>query len=152
MSTLAELQDKLNARKTLAISVAEQIITNQQIKDQYLPKLDYARELGQDIGPIILKLQSLGYTDPVILQNNLDRLNLTINNLVNQIAAASTVFSISSRLGVDGTLSSELISADSIVGLIGNRDAELAVNNPDIKIDGGEVPQLTDDWPTEGWA
>lgn len=152
MATLAELQDKLNAKKNLAISVAKQISANQQIKDQYLTKFDYARELGQDIGPIVLKLQSLGYTDPVILQNNLDRLNLTINNLVNQIASASTVFSISSRLGVDGTLDSALISADSIVGLIGNRDAELAVNNPDIKIDGGEVPQLTDDWPTEGWA
>lgn len=152
MSTFFELQDKLNARKTLAISVAEQIVTNQKIKDQYLPKLKYAHELGQDIGPIVLRLQSLNYTDPVILQNNLDRLNLTITGLVNQIASMSTVFSISSRLGKDSIIDSELISADSITGLIGNRDAELAVNSPDIKIDSGDVPQITADWPTEGWA
>jgi hypothetical protein len=49
-------------------------------------------------------------------------------------------------------MDSELISADSIEGLIGNRDAELAVNNLDIKIDGGDVPQIPTDWPTEGWA
>jgi hypothetical protein len=152
MSTFFELQDKLNARKVLAISVAEQIITNKKIKDQYLPKLNYARELGQDIGPIVLKLQSLGYTDPAILQNNLDRLNLTITTLVNQIASMTTVFSISSRLGKDATMDSALISADNITGLIGNRDAELAVNNPDIKIDSGDVPQTPNDWPTEGWV
>jgi hypothetical protein len=152
MSTFFELQDKLNARKTLAISVAEQIVTNQKIKDQYLPRLKYAQELGQDTGPIVLKLQSLGYTDPAILQNNLDRLNLTITTLVNQIASMTTVFSISSRLGKDTIMDSELISADSIEGLIGNRDAELAVNNLDIKIDGGDVPQIPTDWPTEGWA
>jgi hypothetical protein len=152
MLTVSELQDKLNSKKTLAISLSEKIISNQKIKDQYSPRLDYARELGQDLGPIVLKLQSLNYTDPIILQNNLDRLNLTISNLVNQIESMTTVFSISSRLGIDGTPDSELISADSIEGLIGNRDAELAVNNPDIKIDSGEVPQLTEDWPTEGWA
>lgn len=152
MVTLAELQDLLNTRKALAISLAETIINNQTIKSEYLPKLQHAQELGQDPGPIFLKLQSLKYTDPILLQNNLDKLNLLITNTVNQIESLNTVYAVSSRLGIDGTPPSSIIELDNIAGLIGNRDAELAVNNPDIKIDSGEVPQLTNDWPTEGWA
>jgi|APCry1669189534_1035231.scaffolds.fasta_scaffold03190_4 hypothetical protein len=151
MATLSQLQNALSLRKDLANTLAGQIVTNQEIKNQYLPKIKYAQELGQDIGPLVLKLQSLGYTDPVLLQNNLDKSNSIMKKIIAQIESISSVHSVSSRLGVDGTPDPTVIAADSVTGLIGNRDAELAVNNPDIKIDSGEVPQLPGDWPTEGW-
>jgi hypothetical protein len=152
MATLNQLQNALALRKDYANTVAGQIVANQEIKNQYFPKIKFAQELGEDIGPIILKLQSLNYTDPILLQNNLDRSNMIVEKIVAQIASMSSVHALSSRLGTEKAPDPALASADNITGLIGNRDAELAVNNPDIKIDSGDVPQLAADWPTEGWA
>lgn len=152
MATIPELQDLLNAKKSVAALLTERIATNQAIKDQYASKIKFAQELGHDIGPIVLKLQSLNYTDPTILASGLEKVNYTINNIINQISMLNSVSVNSSRLGIDGTPPTELTDADDIPDYVRNRDAELAINNVDIKQDGGYVPPATNDWPTEGWA
>lgn len=134
------------------MSLTERIATNQAIKEQYAPKLKFAQELGQDVGPIVLKLQSLNYTDPAILQNGVDKINQTITSIVNQISLLSSVTASSSRLGNDGTPDPALTAADLIPEYAYNTDASLAINNVDIKQDSGYVPQTTNDWPTEGWV
>ena len=85
MATIPELQDLLNAKKSVAALLTERIATNQAIKDQYAPRIKFAQELGQDLDPIVLKLQSLNYTDPAILASGLEKVNYTINNIINQI-------------------------------------------------------------------
>lgn len=152
-----ELQTLLDDQSSLALDIQQQIDTNTALKEEYAEKIKEAQASGDDeaLGAIHDELTQAGYTDPDLLQNNLDKVYANIDTLNNAIQEASNSQVGPSNLGDDGE-STENVNEDTEVADRELSDEELeqlyATNNPDQNEDNGDVAWSDEEWPTEGWA
>lgn len=152
-----ELQTLLDEQTNLTLDLQRQIDENTALKEEYSEKIKQAQADGDDdaLNALHDELTQAGYTDPDLLQNNLDMAYANIDTLNTAIQEAENSQVGPSNLGEDGE-SDENTNDDEKYADGSLSDEELealyAENNPDVDEDNGDVAWSDDEWPTEGWA
>lgn len=152
-----ELQSLLDTQASLSLDLQGQIDQNIALRDEYADKIAEAQSNQDDdaLNALYDELTAAGYTDPDLLQNNLDKAGENIDTLNTAIADAANSENGPDPLGGDGEPNEDTqddVKTSSRQLTDEELEAMLAENNPDEEVDSGDVAWTDDEWPTEGWA
>jgi hypothetical protein len=147
----------IDVQTELSLDLQQQIDTNTALKEEYAAKIAEAQENRDDdaLNAIFDELQQAGYTDPDLLQANLDKVSGNIDTLNSARDEAISASNSPDGLGEDGESNKlEVAQDESSTTELSDEETEalFAENNPDEEIDSGDVAWSDDEWPTEGWA
>ena len=101
---LTELQLLQNDQEQLASTLEQQIADNEAIKASYNDAIQQAQESDDVDGleKLYAEMEADGYTDPALLQNNLDKVNGNIGILAQAIDDAGNALNTPENTGEDG--------------------------------------------------
>jgi hypothetical protein len=101
---LTDLQFLQQEQEQLATDLEQQISDNEAIKAEYEDRIAEAQELMDDAGldNIYAEMEAAGYTDPTLLQSNLDKVNSNIGILAQAIDDAGNALNTPENTGEDG--------------------------------------------------
>jgi len=115
-------------QETIAASLSDQISANRAIKDEITPAIAVA-QISNDsdaLDTIYSRLDSLGYTDPDKLVEQLNSVNQNIVELDSMIASAAATETPNSTLSIDNVTSS--VSEEDVYNVASNPDLQTQSN------------------------
>lgn len=116
-------------QETIAASIADQIAVNQAIKDEIAPAIAVAQASNDadTLDALYSRLDSLGYTDPDKLTEQLNSVNQNIQTLDSMIASAAATETPNATLNVDSV---DLgVSEEDVYNVASNPDLQTQSNN-----------------------
>ena len=100
LNSLYNLQDQQNE---LAANLTDQIAQSTAVQAEFASQLQKAQEDGDDeaVANIQSQMEAAGYTDPALLQQNLDKVNSNLSTLADAITNAASVDDTPENTGDD---------------------------------------------------
>lgn len=111
---LTDLQFLQQEQEQLATDLEQQIADSESIKAEYEDRIAEAQELMDDTGleNIYAEMEAAGYTDPSLLQSNLDKVNNNMSILAQAIDDAGNALNTPDNTGAEGE-NTEYIAGDA---------------------------------------